>query len=94
MEDLSHHLANMARSGISLPFTTASGLNCAWLLVFKELYLKFETGSYPYTGNRNTMIMVSFDDFSAPSKSRMFIFCLFHQFTTQLYTHASNYGLI
>ncbi len=49
------------------------------------------------TDNRKAMTMVSFlfDDFSAPSESRMFIFWLFHQFTTQLYTHTtSKHGLI
>ncbi len=40
------------------------------------------------TNNRKTVIMFSFDDFSAPGESQMFIFWLFHQFTTQLYTHA------
>ncbi len=39
------------------------------------------------TDNRKAMIMVSFDDFSVPSESKMFMFWLFHQFTTQLYTH-------
>ncbi len=34
------------------------------------------------------MIMVLFDDFNASSECRMIIFWLFHQFTTQLYTHA------
>ncbi len=42
------------------------------------------------TDNKKAMIMVSFNDFSAPSESRMFIFWLFHQFATQLYTHASK----
>ncbi len=46
------------------------------------------------TDNRKAMIMVSLDDFSAPSESKMFIFCLFINLTTQLYTHASNRGLI
>ncbi len=41
------------------------------------------------TDNRKAMIIVLFADFSAPSESRMFIFWLFHQFTTQLYTHAT-----
>ncbi len=40
------------------------------------------------TDNRKAMIMVSFDNFNAPSESRMFIFWLFHQLTTQLYTLA------
>ncbi len=35
------------------------------------------------------MITILFDHFSAPSESQMFIFWLFHQFTTQLYTHAT-----
>ncbi len=34
------------------------------------------------TDNRKATIMVSFDDFSTPSESRMFIFWLFHQFST------------
>ncbi len=46
------------------------------------------------TDNRKAMIVVSFDDFSAPSESRMFIFWLFHQFTAQLYTHGPNNELI
>ncbi len=46
------------------------------------------------TDNRKAMIMVSVNDFSAPSESKMFIFWFFHQFTTQLYTHTSNHGLI
>ncbi len=33
------------------------------------------------------LILVSFDDLSAPSEIRMFIFWLFHQFTAQLYIH-------
>ncbi len=40
------------------------------------------------TDNRKTMIVFSFADFRAPSKSRMFIFRRFHKFTTQLYTRA------
>ncbi len=40
------------------------------------------------TDNRKAMIMVSFDDFNARSENIMFIFWLFHQFTTQLYTYA------
>ncbi len=40
------------------------------------------------TDNRKATIIVSFDGFRAPSASRMFIFWLFHQFTTQLHTHA------
>ncbi len=39
------------------------------------------------TDNRKTMITVSHDDVSTPSESQMFISWLFHQFTTQLYTH-------
>ncbi len=39
------------------------------------------------TDNKKAMFMVSYDDFSSPSESTMFIFCLFHQFTIQLYTH-------
>ncbi len=46
------------------------------------------------TENGKAIIMVSFDNFNTPSDSRMFIFWHFHQFTTQLYTHASNHGLI
>ncbi len=44
------------------------------------------------TDSKKSMITVSFDDFGAPSESRMFIFWLFHQFTTQLYTHAITYA--
>ncbi len=40
------------------------------------------------TDNMKAAIMVSFDDFSAPNESRMFIFWLFHQFTIQLNIHA------
>ncbi len=46
------------------------------------------------TDNSKAMTAVSFDDFSAPSESRTFIFWIFHQFTIQFYTHASNHGLI
>ncbi len=38
-------------------------------------------------GTDNRKDMISFNDFSAPSESRMFIFWLLHQFTIQLYTH-------
>ncbi len=50
------------------------------------------------TDNRKAIITFSFNNLRAPSESRMFIFCLLHQFTTQLYTHAIlallDYGLI
>ncbi len=48
--------------------------------------------------NRKTVITFSFGDFSAPSERRMFIFWLFHQFTTPLYTYTVlalvHHGLI
>ncbi len=50
------------------------------------------------TDNRKTMIILSFDDFSAPRESLMFIFWLFRQFTPELYTYAIltllNHGII
>ncbi len=63
------------------------------------------------TDNRETMVTFSSDDFSTPSESLeyvrvnnekfwnyLFIFWLFHQFTTQLYNHTIltllNHGLV
>ncbi len=39
--------------------------------------------------NRKNKIMVSFDEFSAPSENQIFISWPFYQFTTQFFTYAS-----
>ncbi len=60
-----------------------------FLVISPKIWIKKAIrGWSPKCRIRKAMIMVSFDDFSAPSESRMFIFWLFHQFTTQSYAYA------
>ncbi len=66
-----------------------------FLIIFPKIWIEKVVDGLPKenegkTDNRKTMITFSFNKFSAPSDSRMFTFWLFHRFTTQLYTQASE----
>ncbi len=59
-----------------------------FFIFFSKIWTEKVMGGLPNQNDgktdKNTMITFSVNNFSAPSESQMFIFWLFHQFTTPL----------